>query len=261
MDDDVDVDEGRTVKMSEMSLEDLRRENERLKEELARCDEVASSLNVRLAQFAEFLGYRSPVPTVWTKDAGEMLDVAIGRWKHGSYDWEGLMTEADRVAVAKGRDYTKGSSDRLANFKNSGADAGITPLQAWLVFYGKHHAAICSYIKTNGQSESEPIFGRFVDALNYLRLGWLLAKENEDAKKEAAKLNYVMGAGRYQEKPGFSLVEGGSGRKFELHGRGATSATVVYDGFTEQHGWAVAVSEIGKALQDGQIFPIDGTPP
>lgn len=91
-------------------------------------------------------------------------------------EWRDLMTEADKVIKVKGRDYTKGSIDRLANFKTAADDAGITPLQAWLVFYNKHHAAICSFVKTGGQSESEPIFGRFVDALNYLRLGWLLAK-------------------------------------------------------------------------------------
>lgn len=100
--------------------------------------------------------------------------------------WDDLMAEADRVLLSKGRDYTKGSQDRLANFKNSGSDAGITPLQAWLVFYNKHHSAICSYIKSGGQNESEPIFGRFVDALNYLRLGWALVKEDQ-LKAEQAK--------------------------------------------------------------------------
>jgi len=94
-------------------------------------------------------------------------------------EWRDLMAEADRVIKVKGRDYTKGSHDRLANFKTSAEEAGITPLQAWLVFYNKHHSAICSFVKTGGQSESEPILGRFVDALNYIRLGWLLVKAAE----------------------------------------------------------------------------------
>jgi hypothetical protein len=94
--------------------------------------------------------------------------------------WRGLMQAADEVVEKKGRDYTKGSADRLANFKNSGADAGIRPLQAWLVFFKKHVDAVFSYVKTGGQSESEPIFGRFVDVLNYTRLGWLLVAEEQD---------------------------------------------------------------------------------
>lgn len=100
--------------------------------------------------------------------------------------WQDLMDEADKVAVLKGRDYTKGGDgDRLANFRTSAKEAGITPIQAWLVFFNKHHAAICSYVKSGGQNESEPIFGRFVDALNYIRLGWLIVREMEEAKTKS----------------------------------------------------------------------------
>jgi hypothetical protein len=90
-----------------------------------------------------------------------------------------LRAKSDEVLLAKGRDYTKGSLDRCANFRMSATDAGITPLQVWLVFIGKHNAAMLSYVKTNGQSESEPIFMRFVDLFNYTKLGWLLASQDE----------------------------------------------------------------------------------
>lgn len=89
-----------------------------------------------------------------------------------------LWEKADEVALVKGTDYTKGSSDRGANFRTSAADAGITALQAWLVFIGKHHAAVISYVQSGGKSESEPILMRFVDLANYIRLGWLLASQD-----------------------------------------------------------------------------------
>jgi hypothetical protein len=180
--------------------------------------------------------------------------------------WRGLTQACDEVVERKGRDYTKGSSDRLANFREAGDEAGITPLQAWVVFFNKHIAAIKNYIKTGGQSESEPIMGRFVDAINYLRLGWLLVLDMQEAQKlggsEAQKLNYVMGVGRYQEAPGVSLSsDGGSGRKFELLGRAATSALVFYDGMDRSKtGWAFGISWFGEQLRAGRAFPIDGTP-
>lgn len=76
------------------------------------------------------------------------------------------------------------------------------------------------------------------------------------------KLNYVMGAGRYQEAPDVALVEGGEpGRKFELFGRGASSAVVYYDGEDRKGGgWAFEVSWLGEHLRAGRVFPIDGTP-
>jgi hypothetical protein len=94
-----------------------------------------------------------------------------------------LLELADNIALAKGRDYTKGTNDRTANFKEAAISAGISPMQAWLVFYQKHHAAICNYAKSGGQSESEPILQRLADALNYLRLGWLIVRETVDAAR------------------------------------------------------------------------------
>jgi hypothetical protein len=191
--------------------------------------------------------------------------------------WRGLMAACDEVVVRKGRDYQKGSPDRLANFREAGDEAGITPLQAWVVFFNKHIAAIKNYIKTGGQSESEPIMGRFVDAINYLRLGWLLvldvqeakeAKEAAEARKEGKggsegqKQNYVAGAGRYQEAPGVGLTDGGTGRKFELRGRGANSVVAVYDGFSDDElTHAFNVSWLGELIRAGRVLPIDGTPP
>ncbi len=133
-------------------------------------------------EIRESLGLEHPASLSDILTKMDELKLAISR------KGDELMEEADRIISIKGRDYTKGSSDRLANFRTAASDAGITPLQAWLVFYNKHHAAICSYIRSGSQNESEPIFGRFVDALNYLRLGWLLVKDAQlAAEHEASK--------------------------------------------------------------------------
>ena len=78
-----------------------------------------------------------------------------------------LIEEEDLITRTKGKDYTKSSEDCLANFKE-GAVFGLTPLQTAGMFAKKHIDSIYNYIKTNGQSESEPIRERIKDARNYL---------------------------------------------------------------------------------------------
>lgn len=91
---------------------------------------------------------------------------------------EALRLEADRVFASKGFDYTKGNADRCTNFKMAAEAAGMRPMQAWLVYTLKHHTAVVSFVKNAGEHESEPIFQRFVDVYNYVRLGWLLCHES-----------------------------------------------------------------------------------
>jgi len=88
-------------------------------------------------------------------------------------------SEALAIAKAKGEDYTKGSNDALANFKEAGDMLGVDPLKICLIFANKHYAAITNYVKTGGKSESEPIDMRIKDMINYLVLLLALIKENE----------------------------------------------------------------------------------
>ncbi len=74
------------------------------------------------------------------------------------------------IARAKGEDYTKGSADALANFKEGGKALNVDPKIVCWVFMNKHYQAITNYIRTNGQSESEPISERIKDMINYLVL-------------------------------------------------------------------------------------------
>lgn len=74
------------------------------------------------------------------------------------------------IAEQKGADYTKGSTDALANFKEGGKAIGINPKEVCWVFMNKHYQAITNYVRTNGKSESEPISERIKDMINYLVL-------------------------------------------------------------------------------------------
>ena len=82
----------------------------------------------------------------------------------------------DVLLRAKGDDYTRHEPDRLSNFKRSGAALGLTPLQVWGIFINKHIDAVMAYVKT-GQVESESIYGRLDDIVNYCYLGEAIIRE------------------------------------------------------------------------------------
>lgn len=88
-----------------------------------------------------------------------------------------LLVEAKNIRFGKGRDYTRNSDDVLDNFKRTAKRIGLTPQKALLVYMSKHTDAIETYIKTNGQSESEPIKYRIIDHINYLIFLWALISE------------------------------------------------------------------------------------
>lgn len=92
--------------------------------------------------------------------------------------------DAMEIAHAKGKDYTKGSLDALANFKEGGKALAIDPEVVCWVFMNKHYQAITNYIKTQGQSESEPIEERIKDMINYLVLLLGLICEGKYEKTE-----------------------------------------------------------------------------
>ena len=77
---------------------------------------------------------------------------------------------AKKIAEAKGKDYTKGSEDALANFKEGGKSIDVAPIEVCWIFMNKHYQAITNYVKTKGRSESEPISERIKDMINYLVL-------------------------------------------------------------------------------------------
>jgi hypothetical protein len=79
----------------------------------------------------------------------------------------------------KGADYSNGE-DRLSNFKLQAKSLGLTPYQVWGVYANKHWDAVNTFIRNNGQVESEPIESRIHDIIlySYLLLG--LIKDQDE---------------------------------------------------------------------------------
>lgn len=100
-----------------------------------------------------------------------------------------LTEDRKKVAEGKREDYTKGDEDVLKNFKNQAEALGLTPMQSLAVHMEKQISAVFNYIKTNGQSESEPIIKRIGDSINYLELLWGLI--NDGKQKKERKLCYI----------------------------------------------------------------------
>jgi hypothetical protein len=78
-----------------------------------------------------------------------------------------------KVREEKGRDYTRGDRDPLANFYGVSGVLGVPPLTVWGVYVLKHVYAIQSYLA--GLGESEPIEGRLCDVIVYAALGYFIA--------------------------------------------------------------------------------------
>lgn len=73
------------------------------------------------------------------------------------------------LTASKGVEYAN-SDDQLANFKRLSGELGLSPEAVNLVFLTKHIDSIKNFVRSGGESESEPIFGRIDDAILYLIL-------------------------------------------------------------------------------------------
>jgi hypothetical protein len=87
-------------------------------------------------------------------------------------EFQRLMADEYEKIVAinntKGHDYA-GDADALRNFKEQAQETGVTPVQVWNIFFGKHLKAIQTYVR-EGDVASEPVEGRIQDAILYLFL-------------------------------------------------------------------------------------------
>ena len=91
-----------------------------------------------------------------------------------------LIETAKEIENAKRPGYTRGEADVLTNFKDVAQRVGVTPMQAWAVYFLKHVDAITSVAKNPDIPQAEAIEGRFADAVNYLKLGWALLNDTEN---------------------------------------------------------------------------------
>lgn len=87
---------------------------------------------------------------------------------------EDLLNEAFGISKAKGKDYSRSNEDILYNFKSIGDRLDIGSVDTMMIYMMKHQDAIENFVKTKGQSESEPIRQRIIDNINYLTLLYAL---------------------------------------------------------------------------------------
>ena len=107
----------------------------------------------------------------------------------GDSDFDAALNQCFKVLDVKGKDYTVGSKDRLANFNRAAELLGMQPEQVLAVYWYKHVVAILNYIRTGGQSESEPIEGRIVDNIDYMLLFWKMVAEKKRTATLAPKVD------------------------------------------------------------------------
>ena len=96
----------------------------------------------------------------------------------------------------KGNDYA-GDQDALSNFKRIAAANGVTSYQVWGIYFGKHIDAINTFIRNNGQVESEPIEERLHDVIVYafLLLGLIeeqKAKDDEEWQQTRQRVDAAL---------------------------------------------------------------------
>ena len=84
--------------------------------------------------------------------------------------------------------YTQGSEDVLANFKRVAARLETTPGQVLLTYFEKHMDAIRSALLHPEIPQAEEMSGRFLDARNYLALGYALLQESKGEPEFRAAL-------------------------------------------------------------------------
>jgi hypothetical protein len=80
------------------------------------------------------------------------------------------------ILESKGRAYTRASNDKLANFKKTAEDLGISIELAWAVYFHKHLDSLMHYIKNNEEGP-EGITENIKDARNYLDLFYAILVE------------------------------------------------------------------------------------
>jgi len=88
----------------------------------------------------------------------------------------------DAQAKMKRVEYTesRGDQDVLENFKATGKDLNLDPLQVLGIFMKKHWSSIINYIKTGQTYSNEDIEGRIMDLIQYLELTYACIVEKND---------------------------------------------------------------------------------
>lgn len=125
-----------------------------------------------------------------------------------SIEFDTLITSLNQsrkeIVEKKRPEYTEGNEDVLHNFKMVAKEIGVTPIQAWYIYFRKHVASISQFGKDPKRQLSEPIQGRIADAMNYLELLYALIYEEAHQGLEFDPSNL---ARRFQPNDPNSVLE------------------------------------------------------
>lgn len=92
--------------------------------------------------------------------------------------------DIQKLMAVKGGEYS-GTLDRLANFRRTAEEAGVTKEQALLTFARKHWDAIATYVRDQAtgtrRQRSEKMEGRVDDLIVYLLLFKAMLAEGPDS--------------------------------------------------------------------------------
>ena len=93
---------------------------------------------------------------------------------------EEMHAEEVQVMRGKGKEYTKGNKDKLANFKRIAEKLGVSADLVWAVYFMKHLDSQENYLAGGEISSGETIYSRVTDLRNYLILYVAILKEREE---------------------------------------------------------------------------------
>lgn len=120
-------------------------------------------------------------------DASDEGDVVIKTKREDTYpvltgydDIDEFLNDCLETMRVKGHDYRQGNdADLLHNFRTVAQTVNSDMMKVWFTYFFKHYAAMATFIKEGGQSESEPIEGRIKDQIVYLLLFYRMVQEKK----------------------------------------------------------------------------------
>jgi len=104
--------------------------------------------------------------------------------------------ECKKILMTKGLEYMAGDDDRFANFKRIAKKYGVPTELVAAIYMEKHFDSITNFIRLRCDGKkieeiklTEPISGRFIDAINYLTLlDGIIYEETEKEKSEGQNI-------------------------------------------------------------------------
>jgi len=102
----------------------------------------------------------------------------------GDPEFDQMLADCISTMSSKGKEYTIGSQDRLANFRRVGEQVDEPMEKVWFTYFYKHYSAVVAYIKNGCKVQSnEPIQSRIMDCIVYLLLFHKMSQEIERSRK------------------------------------------------------------------------------